>query len=137
RHTRLQGDWSSDVCSSDLHDVPIPGPVLSVPAVVDGYVYVGLANSHQLPGANGGTFLKVNARTGVIERKFEWIISPQEGDTHGFMGMGCTPAVIDGKVYFSAFNGKLYCLDQKTLKPVWITDLRNTDLAHNQPVSNT
>src|SRR5256885_11707739 len=20
RHTRLQGDWSSDVCSSDLHD---------------------------------------------------------------------------------------------------------------------
>src|SRR5256885_9755192 len=25
RHTRLQGDWSSDVCSSDLIDVPIPG----------------------------------------------------------------------------------------------------------------
>src|SRR5256885_11005189 len=22
RHTRLQGDWSSDVCSSDLADVP-------------------------------------------------------------------------------------------------------------------
>src|SRR5256885_3948086 len=22
RHTRLQGDWSSDVCSSDLHGVP-------------------------------------------------------------------------------------------------------------------
>src|SRR5688500_19402205 len=21
RHTRLQGDWSSDVCSSDLHDL--------------------------------------------------------------------------------------------------------------------
>src|SRR5215467_14326179 len=25
RHTRLQGDWSSDVCSSDLP--PMPGPV--------------------------------------------------------------------------------------------------------------
>src|SRR2546426_10530667 len=23
RHTRLQGDWSSDVCSSDLFDVPL------------------------------------------------------------------------------------------------------------------
>src|SRR2546426_5083715 len=23
RHTRLQGDWSSDVCSSDLHDTAI------------------------------------------------------------------------------------------------------------------
>src|SRR5256885_9535628 len=25
RHTRLQGDWSSDVCSSDLHDDVVPG----------------------------------------------------------------------------------------------------------------
>src|SRR2546426_5386841 len=23
RHTRLQGDWSSDVCSSDLHGPPV------------------------------------------------------------------------------------------------------------------
>jgi quinohemoprotein ethanol dehydrogenase len=120
-----------------LHDVRIPGPVLSVPAIVDGYVYVGLANSKEVAGATGGTFLKIKAKTGRIERKFEWAIAPQEGDSHGFMGMGCTPAVTGGKVYFSAFNGKLYCLDQETLKPVWITDLRHTDLAHNQPVSNT
>ena len=120
-----------------LHEVPIAGPVLSVPAVVDGYVYVGLANSHELPGANGGQFLKINAAKGKIERKFDWEIQPQEGDTHGFMGMGCTPAVANGKVYFSAFNGKLYCLDENTLKPVWITDLRHSDLSHNQPVSNT
>src|SRR5256885_11524164 len=26
RHTRLQGDWSSDVCSSDLFDRPRPAP---------------------------------------------------------------------------------------------------------------
>src|SRR5256885_13514032 len=25
RHTRLQGDWSSDVCSSDLQDAPACG----------------------------------------------------------------------------------------------------------------
>src|SRR5256885_6706203 len=25
RHTRLQGDWSSDVCSSDLPDVKLTG----------------------------------------------------------------------------------------------------------------
>src|SRR5256885_7057849 len=29
RHTRLQGDWSSDVCSSDLVS-PRPGKVISV-----------------------------------------------------------------------------------------------------------
>src|SRR6266446_7314477 len=27
RHTRLQGDWSSDVCSSDLPDTPVPDGV--------------------------------------------------------------------------------------------------------------
>jgi outer membrane protein assembly factor BamB len=120
-----------------LHDIPIPGPVLSVPALVDGYVYVGLANSRDLPGANGGTFMKINAKSGEIEKKFEWPTPSAEGDTHGFTGMGCTPAIVDGKIYFSAFNGKLYCLDQHTLQPVWITDLRNADPAHGQPVSNT
>src|SRR5256885_8783304 len=30
RHTRLQGDWSSDVCSSDLS----PGPRLMIPTIV-------------------------------------------------------------------------------------------------------
>src|SRR5256885_9793609 len=29
RHTRLQGDWSSDVCSSDLR-VPVPEKVLEI-----------------------------------------------------------------------------------------------------------
>src|ERR1022692_3887533 len=29
RHTRLQGDWSSDVCSSDLVAKYVPTPVLS------------------------------------------------------------------------------------------------------------
>src|SRR5256885_9644048 len=28
RHTRLQGDWSSDVCSSDLTDILLPFPTL-------------------------------------------------------------------------------------------------------------
>src|ERR1022692_333509 len=30
RHTRLQGDWSSDVCSSDLTDLPRSGPAYLV-----------------------------------------------------------------------------------------------------------
>src|SRR5256885_10264278 len=36
RHTRLQGDWSSDVCSSDLDSV-IPTSVLSLAAVEIGH----------------------------------------------------------------------------------------------------
>src|SRR5579863_8209190 len=68
-----------------LHDIEIPGPVLSVPAIVDGFVYVGLANSHLASGANGGQFLKIDATTGKTTATFEWNIDAAEGDSHGFM----------------------------------------------------
>src|SRR4051794_17991746 len=70
-----------------LHDIDIPGPVLSVPAIVDGFVYVGLANNLDAPAAIGGMFLKIDVHTGEIAHKFEWTILPAEGDSHGFMGM--------------------------------------------------
>jgi outer membrane protein assembly factor BamB len=121
-----------------LHDIDVPGPVLSVPAIVDGFVYVGLANSQTAEGANGGQFLKIKAASGETVAKFEWSIDPVEGDSHGFMGMGCTPAVYkDSKqVFFTAFNGKLYCLNDDDLTLQWVTDLRHADPAHNQPVTN-
>jgi outer membrane protein assembly factor BamB len=119
-----------------LHDIPIPGPVLSVPAIVDDILYVGLANNHDLPGANGGKLLKIDLKTGKTLAQFEWPIDPAEGDTHGFMGMGCTPAVFNGKLYFSAFNGKFYCLATQDMSLQWVVDLRHADPAFNQPVSN-
>jgi len=118
-----------------LHEIQLQGPVLSTPAIVDGYVYVGTANSHAIKTANGGSFFKINLQTGVSE-VFNWEIPLDERDTHGFTGMGCTPAVANGKIYFSAFNGKLYCLDQNTLQCVWFTDLRHADLPQNQPANN-
>src|SRR3989454_6504144 len=39
RHTRLQGDWSSDVCSSDLG---VSAPVAVIGIAEKGYVTVGL-----------------------------------------------------------------------------------------------
>ena len=89
------------------------GPILSVPAVSDGFVYVGLANSRDVAGEIGGTLLKVELQSGKIASKFTWKIALNERDTHGFCGMGSTPSVIDGRVYFVAFNAKLYCLDRR------------------------
>jgi outer membrane protein assembly factor BamB len=120
-----------------IHDVKIPGPILSVPAIVEGKVYVGLANASGTPGATGGQMLKIDAATGQIEAEFCWHLGPNEGDSHGFMGMGCTPAIAGDRIYFFAFNAKLYCLDRHSLQLVWVTDLRNPDAAHGQPVSNT
>jgi outer membrane protein assembly factor BamB len=119
-----------------LHSIDVPGSILSTPAVVDGYVYVGLSNSLEAAAQNGGQFLKVELATGTIAAAFNWNINPIDRDSHGFCGMGRTPAVVHGKVYFSAFDGKVYCLNQSDLTLVWRTDLRYADLAHNQPVTN-
>jgi outer membrane protein assembly factor BamB len=118
------------------HELVLDGPVLSTPAVVDGFVYVGVANSRKAVGQNGGAFYKVALATGRIAATFHWDIPAEERDSHGFCGMGCTPAVRDGRVYFSAFNGKLYCLDQVTLALNWVVDLRYSDPLHAQPVTN-
>lgn len=116
--------------------INVPGSILSTPAVVDGYVYVGLANSLEAAMQSGGQFLKIELATGKTAATFHWTINPIDRDSHGFCGMGCTPAVANGKVYFSAFDGKVYCLNQSDLSLAWRTDLRYADLAHNQPVTN-
>jgi outer membrane protein assembly factor BamB len=119
-----------------LFTVQLGGPVLSVPAVTNGYVYVGTANSAASYGANGGSMLKVSLETGQIVARFNWDIPVGERDAHGFTGMGCTPAVTGGQVFFCAFNGKFYCLSADDLSLQWVTDLRYGDPLHNQPVNN-
>ncbi|MEA2237875.1 MAG: quinohemoprotein ethanol dehydrogenase [Thermoanaerobaculia bacterium] len=119
------------------YSINVNGSILSTPAVVDGFVYCGLANSlEEAVKGNGGQFIKVDLASGETTATFNWPINPADRDTHGFCGMGCTPAVIGGKVYFSAFDGKLYCLNQSDLSLAWVTDLRYADMPHNQPVTN-
>lgn len=119
-----------------LHTLQLGGPVLSVPAVEDGFVYVGLANYQHAQGGNGGALHKIDIESGDIVATFSWDLGNDTEDAHHFSGMGCTPLLTSDHVYFGAFNGKFYCLDKETLAQVWRTDLRNEDLAHNQPVTN-
>lgn len=119
-----------------LFTLQLGGPVLSVPAVVDGFVYVGLANNQASAGGNGGALHKIDVQTGTVTATYSWDLGTDARDAHSFAGMGSTPAVVNGRVYFGAFNGKFYCLDQETLEEVWFTDLRNEDINHNQPVTN-
>jgi outer membrane protein assembly factor BamB len=131
---------SSNVANlKNTFSIDVPGSILSTPAVVDGYIYVGLANAADDPGvpsAVGGSMLKVNIDTGVTEGTFSWSIDLNERDSHGFAGMGCTPAVVNGKVIFIAFNGVLYCLNASDMSLDWSTNLRWADLPKNQPVNN-
>ncbi len=119
-----------------LHSLQVPGSVLSVPAVVGGYVFVGLANTQDVAHQNGGQILKIELVSGKTVATYRWSIPVTERDSHGFCGMAVTPAVANGLVYFSAFNGRFYCLRESDLSEVWVTDLRYADLGHNQPVTN-
>jgi outer membrane protein assembly factor BamB len=124
---------------TNTFSINVPGSILSTPAVADGYVYVGLANaaaSAAVPSGIGGSMLKINIDTGVTEASYSWSIDINERDSHGFTGMGCTPAVVDGMVYFIAFDGVLYCLKASDLSLAWKTNLRWADLPKNQPVNN-
>jgi outer membrane protein assembly factor BamB len=122
-----------------LHELQLGGPVLSVPAIEDGFIYVGLANYHDAPdgSGNGGALHKINIQSGAVVQTFSWNLGGDMEDTHSFTGMGCTPMLTSDCIYFGAFNGKFYCLDKSTLEQIWSVDLRNQDLAHNQPVINT
>jgi outer membrane protein assembly factor BamB len=120
-----------------LHKIQVNGSILSVPAIVDGFIYVGLANSHDAQGSNGGSLQKYDIVTGNLICEYTWAIELIDRDTHGFTGMGCTPTVINGFVYFVGFDAKLYCLNQNDLSLVWMTDLRYADLSKNQPLTNT
>src|SRR5271165_550416 len=119
-----------------LHSLQLGGPVLSVPAVTDGFIYVGLGNSQRAEGGNGGALHKIDIQTGTIVKTYSWNLGCDAADAHHFTGMGSTPAVVNGRVYFGAFNGKFYCLDQETLGEIWFTDLRQEDILHNQPITN-
>jgi outer membrane protein assembly factor BamB len=132
--TRIRGDTVANLAL--VHELSLDGPVLSTPAVVDGFVYVGVANSRMAVGQNGGAFYKVSLATSEIAAVFHWDVPAEERDTHGFCGMGCTPAVRDGRVWFSAFNGNLYCLSQDTLELIYVVSLRYADPLHGQPVTN-
>ena len=86
---------AANVSSLELrHSIDVPGSILSTPAVVDGCVFVGLANTLDVATQNGGQLLKIDLESGRTLARFEWAIPKDERDTHGFCGMGVTPAVV-------------------------------------------
>ena len=116
--------------------ITLDGPVISIPCVVNGKVYVGTGNSTTAAGSSGGTLYKIDLSSGAIDATFTFNTAIGQGSRQGYAGIGCSPAITGGRVYFSGLDGKLYCLDASTLATIWTTNLRNTDLAKNQPVNH-
>jgi outer membrane protein assembly factor BamB len=124
--------------------VPLDGPVISIPTVAGGKVFVGSGNSSTAAGRSGGTLYRIDLATGAIEKTFTFDNPVTQtptgpvvgGSRQGYAGIGSSPAVVDGKIYFSGLDGKVYCLKSQTFDVVWIADLRNADAAHGQPVQH-
>jgi len=112
------------------------GPVVSVPAVVDNAIYVGIGNSRWAPLGSGGTLFKVDLVSGAVLRTFTFHTPRNQGSRQGMAGIACTPAVVHGRVYFSGLDGRVYCLDATTFALIWSTNLRRADPARNQPVTH-
>lgn len=111
----------------DLH-----GAIVSMPCVVAGMVYIGTSTS-TLPGESGALY-RIELATGIEKARFAF---SGDGDLRApHAGVASSPAVVGDKVYFSALTGKIYCLDADSLACRWVTNLRNADLAHNQPVDH-
>src|SRR5262249_19263845 len=89
--------------------IPLDGPVISVPVGGAVKVYVGTGNSTTATNRSGGTLYKVDLATGTIEKTFPFATSTTPtpgGSRQGYAGIGASPAVVDGKVYFSGLDGK-------------------------------
>ncbi len=103
------------------HTVAVDASINSIPSIVDGKIYVG----------TGASLYKIDLASGTVEHTFA------VGSRPSYMpGIGGSPAIVGGKVYFTAIPGWVYCLDANTFALQWQTDLRNTDPPHNQPVTN-
>lgn len=120
-----------------LPTVAVDGPIITKPSIVGGKVYIGTGKKS---GTGGSTLYKIDLATGHVDGKF-----PTTGTAFysWVWGIGGSPAIVNGKVYFSAVHGKVYCVDAATMTPsaphpaaLWVTDLKQPDPAHNQPVNN-
>jgi outer membrane protein assembly factor BamB len=109
--------------------VPEGGSFVSIPTIADGKIYIGTT---QASGVNGGYLYKIDIATGNIDHKF----GVPNNRTAYFPGIGGSPAVVDGKIYFTGLPGWVYCLDATTFAVVWSLDLRNPSTGMNQPVIN-
>jgi outer membrane protein assembly factor BamB len=134
RHTG-HASGLSDITSTTVHrmhlykTVTLDGPVITKPSIVDGKVYIGSG----LAGGSGGTLHKIDLTTGAIERT-----TPTSGSAFytWVSGIGGSPAVTGGRVYFTGVHGTVYCVDANTFAPIWSVSLKAENAARNQPVNN-
>src|SRR5688500_5189130 len=127
RHTRLQGDWSSDVCSSDLWciDITKKGDISRELDAGEG-APAGADGEELLRPAGGAKKGKPNPNSGVVW-DFEKYDINKDGKIRGNERMNrtiSTVVVYNGLVFAPDFSGFFHCLDAKTGEHYWTYDVQ-------------
>ena len=94
-----------------------------------GKAYVGT-----MTGAAGGNLYRIDLATGAVEKTFA---VPSNGGGVWSSGVCSSPAVVEGRVYFSSVDGLAYCIDAHSFAKIWSTDLRHPDPGQDQYVDNS
>jgi outer membrane protein assembly factor BamB len=119
--------WSATVAILlPLPKIQLGGRIASVPAIVQGKIYVGTW-SH----SDGGALYRVDLRSGQVEHSFR--LSGELSNCVWGSGIGSTPAVVDGKVYFATVDARAYRVDASTMALDWMTDLTFPDVDSDDP----
>jgi outer membrane protein assembly factor BamB len=113
-----------------LAAIPLDGSVITIPCIVQGNIYVGTVNNSK----GTGTLYNINLATGAINGSY--VVPDTDASGQGYTGIGGSPAVVGGNIYFTSFGGFVYCVDSASMTLVWSTDLNTPSKDKNQPVSN-
>jgi outer membrane protein assembly factor BamB len=141
RHTG-HASGSSDIRSTNVASmveqppIAISGHIITKPSIVDGKIYIG---SSRFGGGPGGILYKFDLASGVKEGEF-----PTSGTAHySHQGIGGSPTIVNGRVYFTGVHGTVYCIDAASMTPadphpaaLWTTNLKTANQIQNQPVTN-
>ncbi len=133
---------SSDIRSTNVAHmveqppITISGVIVSKPSIVDGKIYIG---SSRIGGGSGGILYKYDLASGTKEGEF-----PTSGTAfYSYQGIGGSPTIVGGKVYFTGVHGTVYCIDAASMTPaaphppaLWTTNLKTANQLQNQPVNN-
>ena len=80
------------VCGLALQSsITLDGPVISIPCVVNGKIYVGTGNSSTAAGGSGGTLYKIDLSTGAIDDTFTFNTPMGQGSRQGYAGSAVRP----------------------------------------------
>jgi hypothetical protein len=100
-----------------LASIPLDGCVITIPCIVQGNIYVGTVNNSK----GTGTLYNIDLATGGINGSY--VVADTDMSSQSYTGIGGSPAVVGGNIYFTSFGGFVYCVHSASMTLVWSTDL--------------